>query len=1323
MEPEKQENDFREQDERLFKQHCKTLQILNESTDDYLYIAKLQEGRFYFWGNLAGRYPLDPDPKDGYSIEEYAKIVYDHDEAALVADIRNLLAGKQDIHDMEYRLIDREGNQVWISCRGKVVYDDNGRRLFMMGRISDTVLLGKTDSLTGLFNSLKFIEDFDDALRQGREGTLLVLGVDNFKNVNKKYGRAHGNRILKNMAFMMEDCVDDKFRIYRLDGDHFAINFIGYRQEMVVSVYESIQMQTGEECTLSAGAVSYPLTDVHDANTIYMYAESALDRAKKAGKNQLLFFSVEDYTKQLYLIDLADEMRRSIQNNCEGFFLCYQPQISMYSMEVKGAEALLRYRSAYHGIVSPVVFISILEQTGMIVPVGNWVLREAMRQCREWRRTYPKFCMSVNLSYVQLQQKELSETIFELLDQMELPGDAIVLELTESMQLQDYTRFNQLFYQWGKRGIQVSIDDFGTGYSGLSYLKSLAIDEIKIDRSFISSIQLSAYNYRLLQNVLELAHSAQIRVCCEGVETIEELKTLEGLMPEILQGYYFSKPVTSDEFERLFLYDNQEQEEWKKTIRATSERPQADERQGWNGAPFTDPCRAVLDQFDEIVYVIDADTHELCYMNVAAKRFIGITDYEGKKCYQVRRQSDQPCPECNMRMLEMEKFTLSDSVYEMQGTRLLMKEKLIRWNGRVSRLAIGYDLSAMGQVRAGLEEKLTLIEYVIEAITQLTEYSDQKQMMDGYLRETCKCYKADRGYLFLHSEKERAWANLYEWCENEVESQQIKLLSLPESVTDPWLESFRKGLAVIVQDIDIYKDSDPETWKVFHMQNIRRLIIMPLLHDGVVFGFMGVDNPKRYALDETFFRRTAPFVTRMFEQRGTLTAQEELISEMTEALKEENIIRDMHIGMWIIEMDTETNNNRMYVDKIMSELLGAETAMSGEQYFHRWYDHIADGYREYVDDAVRDMMLSNQIVELEYPWRHPTLGEVPVRCVGRLSRVENGVYTYKGYHLITKDMVYKHLPKSEAMKRQYVRKEDFYQAILQETAAYAEVDLENGLLIHSGGLWKDYLQESRGRHLTFQELQDQYAHSAVAEEHYKGYCQFLNVDRIRQRYREGTPTVSEQLRYRTKEGYRWMELFVHAFCEQETGKMYALLYMKDIHDKKLRHLENERAATRDPLTNVLNRKSFEERAIRYMDEDARDGESCALLIFDIDNFKHYNDKYGHHTGDEILRVFVQILHETFRKTDYVGRFGGDEFVVFLKNYISREILSQRLEEFQKRLQSYGPQPIYCSIGIAVSGKEEFDYERCLSQADEALYICKNNGKNRFSFQKDFAEEP
>lgn len=1315
MKPDISVEELKKHDQKLFDEYCKTLQILSESTDDYLYISKLTEDRIYYWGSIADRYPLEPSPKDGYTGEEYARIVYDHDAAALEEDLRRIMGGTQDTHDMEYRLVDREGSQVWISCRGKVVYDEYGRRLFMMGRISDTALLDKTDSMTGLLNAAKFREDFDQTLKQDKEGTLLVLGLDDFKAINRKYGRTHGNSLLKNITLVMEDCIDDKFRVYRLDGDHFAINCIGYHQEMVRSVYERIQEQVGDGCSFSAGAVSYPLTDVHDVNTICQYAESALDHAKKAGKNQLVFFSIEDYAKQLYLIDLTDEMRRSVENNCEGFFLYYQPQIAMDSMEVKGAEALLRYRSAYYGVVSPEMFIATLEQTGMIVPVGNWVLKEAVRQCREWRKYNPDFRISINISYVQLQQKTFANTVCELLDQIGLPGEAVTLELTESRQLQDYSKYNQVFIQLGRRGIQVSIDDFGTGYFGLSFVRSLAIGEIKIDRSFISNIQQSAYNYRLMENVVELAHSVQIRVCCEGVETVEELHMLEGLTPETAQGFYFSKPVSPKEFERRFLLGSGQQDIWKKNMQAEVSEPAVS--QDWKEDIRSENIyKEVLDQFEELITVIDTQTNEICYMNEAAKRLAGVNSYRGRICYELLRKEEQPCKDCNNYLLDTTGFVTNELPGYIQGGKKLMKKKLIRWNGRNLRLEIGYDLSSAGHAQANLGEKLKLDEYMIESLTELFGGEDMRSAINCYLQKAGEFYKAERSYLFICSETDGTWCNACEWCENQVESQQVKLLTVPEEIVAPWIEAFQEDHALIVPNIDVYKESAPETWKILRAQNIRRVIEMPLMHDGKLLGFIGVDNPKEYSFDGNFFERTAPFVAKMFVRASMPVVQEELVSEISDIIRGTNIVKDMQIGMWIIEIDNNMHISYMYADNQMRDLLGADTAMSGEETYQHWYGRIADGYQEYVNDAVREMMISGKTVELEYPWNHPVRGEVPVRCVGRLSKSEKGVDRFMGYHLITQDMIYKHVSKGEAIKRQYVRKEDFYQAILSETAAYAEVDLQSGLMLNAGGMWEDCLAKEKEKRITFQDLQNKYMRGAVAAEDCKGYFQHLSIDRIRHSYDEGVPTVSYQFRCKMVGDYHWMELFVHAFREPGTDKMYALFYLKDINDKMLRNLENERAATTDALTNVLNRKSFEERTVRYMREDARDREACALLIFDIDNFKNINDTLGHQGGDEVLRAFAATLQETFRRTDYIGRFGGDEFVVFLKNYVSTDILDQRLKEFQEKLRNHKPLAVYCSIGVAVARKEQFDYERCLNRADEALYISKNNGKNRFCYR-------
>ena len=220
-------------------------------------------------------------------------------------------------------------------------------------------------------------------------------------------------------------------------------------------------------------------------------------------------------------------------------------------------------------------------------------------------------------------------------------------------------------------------------------------------------------------------------------------------------------------------------------------------------------------------------------------------------------------------------------------------------------------------------------------------------------------------------------------------------------------------------------------------------------------------------------------------------------------------------------------------------------------------------------------------------------------------------------------------------------------------------------------------------------------------------------------YNSGTATVNYQLRRRMARGsYHWMELTVHVFQEQVTENMYALLYLKDIDGQKRRQQEQERAANTDPLTNVLNRRIFEQYTSHYVLEEAKKGEVCALLILDIDNFKQINDTKGHPYGDKVLRTFVDTIHESFRRTDYIGRLGGDEFVVLFKGFGSKKTLDKRLVRMQEQLREKLPTPVSCSVGITLIRKDSYNYEDSIRQADKALYTAKHKGKDTYCYWEE-----
>lgn len=532
------------------------IEFLNEGTEDYFYLWDFGMHRIHFSEAIHKKYALPFHGKEGNTIEEWEKLIYVRDLTAFEREVPLLESGEEVIHNMEYRILDKSGNKKWISSRGKSRFYEDGTPKLMIGRISSSVLVNKADALTGLLNANKFMEDMTRCKSHGCSGYLMILGIDNFKNINIQYGRNYGNHILKRVTAILEENADSTMNIYRLDGDRFAVMFPGGTREAVERVYEDIRRNLKGFCTVSGGVVfcnSNSSEASADCGTIYQFAEMALDLAKQKGKDMLVFFSREYYKEEFDRISFQEEICSSVKDNMKGFYLHYQPMIDLRTFRVCGAEALLRYDSPEKGKMSPEDFIPILEQTEMIDPAGEWVLRTAVQQCREWRKLVPDFRINVNMSYVQLRNPGITEMVLDIIKQAGLPGEALTLEVTESMQLQDFEHFNEIFTRWKEYGIEIAIDDFGTGYSSLGYLKSLEVDEIKIDRCFVSNIQNSAYNCQLLRNVLEFASSAGIKVCCEGVETEEELAVLKSLRPDLLQGFFFAKPCETGIFAKNYL--------------------------------------------------------------------------------------------------------------------------------------------------------------------------------------------------------------------------------------------------------------------------------------------------------------------------------------------------------------------------------------------------------------------------------------------------------------------------------------------------------------------------------------------------------------------------------------------------------------------------------------------------------------------------------------------------------------------------------------------------------------------------------------------------
>lgn len=989
-------------EKKMVEAQLEVLRFLSESTDDYLFLLEFSRGRLHFLGGIWEKFALKKQGDDWCTVEDWSRIVYERDRPALMEDLDQIYRGQRKEHNMEYRLVDREGKLVWISCRGRCQSDDEGRPICMVGRVSDTVLERKVDPLTGAFNGSELSEEIENIRTSGKPGFLLLLGVDNLRHINLRHGRDHGNRILHAVMDILEQQVAPGVRIYRLNGDCFAVNLPVEEEKEVQQVYDQVrECLAQDDCTISGGAVAYHRYGGEDAGTIYQYAEEALDRAKRMGKNNLSFFSWRDYEEKLSTIELQEEFKQSIQNGFQGFSIRYQPQVRSCSYDVYGAEALLRFTSPTRGAISPAEFVPLLEQTGMICQVGLWVLETAMAQCLEWRKTIPHMHISVNVSYVQLAQQGVTQQILDALKRSGLPGDALTLEVTENMQLQDYPHFNRIFYQWKRAGIQISVDDFGTGYSSLSYLKSLEIDEVKIDRCFVSGIQHSAYNYRLLSNMVELAHDSQMQICCEGVETEEELAVLEELHPDLLQGFFFHSPCTEAEFEELYIRTYTP--EYRSNMALKEQMCQlkwGKHQMPGDMSPTTESLETILESMDEIIYVSDPTNYELYYLNPIGCGLTGVYDYKGQKCYKVLQGKNSPCEFCTNDKLKKDSFYIWERDNQLLNRHYILKDKLIDWRGKWCRMEIAIDISKQEILSQGVREKLDFAENVLACAKVLVEVPDMEQATQQMLALVGEFYQADRAYLFKPAAGSNlSWNNTHEWCREGVTAQQENLQNVPLIVLQRWLNLFERDESVVMLNLDDYRESHPEEWENLSKQGIRRMIATPIRRQGRLYGFLGVDNPRHCIEDDTMMRMLTMFVANRFRRNEA----EDRLSELLN-LHYQDVLKETSLGLWFIRIDPNSDRREMFADETMRGVLGLEKELPPEECYQHWYGRINDGYYNYVSSAVERMIQSGRVVQLEYSWEHPTRGGVMVRCIGIRTKDSDGMICLEGYHRIISEM-------------------------------------------------------------------------------------------------------------------------------------------------------------------------------------------------------------------------------------------------------------------------------------------------------------------------------
>jgi len=421
--------------------------------------------------------------------------------------------------------------------------------------------MASVDALTGVANRRAFERELSRHVRPGAEVALMLVDLDNLKSINDSVGHATGDEILRGTALRIQGCLRSTDTVSRLSGDEFAVLLprVGDRSNVETiarRIVETVQRPYSADvhsCSVSASVGVVVLEGETCPGDLLRNADVALVSAKRAGKGRYIVYRAELHASEVERITFERDLRTAMEQ--DQFVLHYQPIVDSKNRRILGVEALVRWQHPDRGLVPPLDFIPLAEETGLIVPLGAWVLREACRQTQRWRTSHPSlfkdFLLSVNVSARQLFGTQLQNDVVVALDESGLDPRHLVLEIVESQVMTDINAALRQIAALKEVGVRIAIDDFGSGYSSLGHLQELPVDFLKLDKSFTDNIAESVKSQELMRTVARLSRTLSIATVAEGVETLEQADVVHRLDVNLCQGYYFARPIDAESLGRM----------------------------------------------------------------------------------------------------------------------------------------------------------------------------------------------------------------------------------------------------------------------------------------------------------------------------------------------------------------------------------------------------------------------------------------------------------------------------------------------------------------------------------------------------------------------------------------------------------------------------------------------------------------------------------------------------------------------------------------------------------------------------------------------------
>jgi len=526
------------------------------SERSYIYLCNMSTG-VSRWSPAAVQYFDLP----GEYMFEAGKVwearIHPQDRQMYHESIEEVFAGRALVHELEYRARNRLGEYVVCTCKGVVLKGNGTDPDLFAGTIVNHGIVDEVDPVTNLHTNAEFTKSIHRLIEERTAACVVKVGIEHFRHINAMYGQEGGNQVLRLFGIELQELVAGKGRVFRLEGAKFAFYLYDATQDEVRRFFRQLRNVAENNIQINnlriplriyGGAVRLDSRHSYDECLVRSSLIYAMEQSLESYRNELVFSEDIRQTMNDENIQLHAEIHRSAMECCRNFFLCYQPILSFSTGKIIGAEALLRWKQEPYGVVPPDSFIPWLENDPAFIPVGNWILRQAIQETEPLRQADPHFILNVNIADTQLEYSDFREDVLSILADTGCPPENLCLELTERCRHMDPDFLADELKFFRSRGITIAIDDFGTGASSMMLLFQLPVNELKLDRSFLLSALTSKQNLAIMESILQNAQKVGFRTCIEGIETREQHELIASLGGDYYQGYYASKPLPIESF-------------------------------------------------------------------------------------------------------------------------------------------------------------------------------------------------------------------------------------------------------------------------------------------------------------------------------------------------------------------------------------------------------------------------------------------------------------------------------------------------------------------------------------------------------------------------------------------------------------------------------------------------------------------------------------------------------------------------------------------------------------------------------------------------------